>query len=174
MRYFLDTEFDDDGETIMPISLGMISQDARSLYIEFDFDEDRARRNDFVRENVLTVLTGQKRLSKAEARDAICEFMGLPKYRAESSRSPIEVWAYFAASDWVVFYQLWGGLLNVPKGMPHHCMDLQQWWVQLDRPIGIKGPKPKGAHNALVDAGWNLALHERLAGCAELKSRERL
>ena len=161
MKYFLDTEFEEDGETIMPISLGLISENWDRLYIEFDFDEERARKNGFVRENVLPNLEGHPRVSKREAAARIKTFLGLPK-RPAQSQSPIEIWAYFAATDWVLFYQLWGGLLDLPKGIPHHCMDLQQWWVQLVCPKDVKPPKPTDAHNALADATWNAVFHNKL------------
>lgn len=162
MKYFLDTEFEEDGETIMPISLALVREDWRSLYIEFDFDEERARENVWVRDNVLTHLHGQERVSKAEARRQIMSFLGLPKHPAESRRSSIEIWAYFAATDWVLFYQIWGSMLDLPNGIPHHCMDLQQWWARLGFPKGVKPSKPKNAHDALADANWNAVFHNKL------------
>lgn len=162
-KYFLDTEFEEDGETIMPISLALVRDDGQELYIEFDFDEKRAVANGFVRENVLPHLQGQRRLSKLEARKSIEEFLGLPKLPAESRRGAIEIWAYFAATDWVLFYQIWGGLLELPRGMPHHCMDLMQWWTQLGRPDGVRPDKPLKSHHALADADWNHQFHKNLS-----------
>ena len=161
-NYFLDTEFLEDGKTIMPISLALVRETGEELYIEFDFDERRARKVDFIRENVLPHLQGQRRLSKLEARSAIEDFLGLPKLPAESRQKGIQIWAYFAATDWVLFYQIWGGLLNLPLGCPHICMDLMQWWIQLGCPDGVRPPKPVKAHHALADADWNLQFHKNL------------
>lgn len=163
MKYFLDTEFLEDGKTIMPISLALVREDAKELYIEFQFDEARAVAHDFIRENVLPHLQGQKRLSKPEARKEIMDFLGFPLHPAESiRRRRIEIWAYYAATDWVLFYQIWGGLLELPKGLPHNCMDLMQWWVQLGRPDDVRPPKPLKAHHALADADWNLQFYKNL------------
>lgn len=179
MRYFLDTEFLEDGKTIMPISLALVREDGKELYIEFEFDEERAIANDFIRKNVLPHLINETnptkvggrskpngRLSKVAARKSIEDFLGLPKHPAESG-SPIQFWAYFAATDWVLFYQIWGGLLELPKGMPHICMDLMQWWILLGRPEGVRPPKPAKAHHALADADWNLSFYKNLSSYVE-------
>lgn len=165
-RYFLDTEFLEDGKTIMPISLALVREDSKALYIEFDFDEDRARKNDFIRSSVLPHLQGESRLTKEEVRKEIERFLELSKHPAASNR-PIEIWAYYAATDWVLFYQIWGVMLDLPRGCPKHCMDLQQWWVQLGRPEGIKPPKPLKAHHALADADWNLQFYKNMAQYVE-------
>ena len=39
MKYFIDTEFVDDGKTIDLISIGIVAEDGRELYVESaDFD----------------------------------------------------------------------------------------------------------------------------------------
>src|SRR6202000_232793 len=45
-----------------------------------------------------------------------------------------------------------------------YCRDLKQWSDQLNAP---KFEAPKGEHNALVDAKWNKAMYEHLAGLAD-------
>ena len=40
MKYFFDTEFYDNGETIIPISLGIISETGETEYVEWKFDID--------------------------------------------------------------------------------------------------------------------------------------
>lgn len=163
-RYFLDTEFVEDGSTIMPISLALLREDGYSLYIEFEHDEEKARAHAFVRENILPHLSGKDRRTKEEARRSINEFMGFNKdHPAESKPSKhCEIWAYYAPTDWVVFYQIFGTMMDLPKGCPRFCMDLQQWWVQLGRPEGVKPPQSAKAHHALADTDWNLTLYERL------------
>jgi len=162
MKYFLDTEFEESDGTIMPISLGMVDLHGRSLYIQFDFDRERAHYNKWVRENVLPQLDDDvPRISIREARKHIMNFMGLPKSGAES-KGKTEIWAYYAATDWVLFYQLWGTLMDLPKGMPRNCMCLRQWYQQLGFPKDHRPKKPEGAHNALVDAQWNLKFYQEL------------
>ncbi len=162
--YFLDTEFVDDGSTIMPISLGLLCEDGRELYIEFEFDVEKARAHDFVRENVLPSLTGDFPITREQARTSIVNFMRLDHRPLQRvlRRTPPQVWAYYADYDWVLFCQIFGPMVDLPDVLPKFCMDLQQWWVQLGRPEGVKPPKSVNAHNALADANWNKKLHGRL------------
>ncbi len=167
MKYFLDTEFVEDGETIMPISLALVREDGRELYLEFEFDEDKAVAHDFVRENVLPHLRGQEQYTRDEAARRISMFMGLgPRHPAESKPN-IEVWAYFADYDWVLFCQVFGTMRDLPKGCPRYCMDLMQWWTQLGYPRGVKPPKPVKAHDALADADWNHEFYKNLSNYVE-------
>jgi 3'-5' exoribonuclease Rv2179c-like domain len=51
MRYWMDTEFIDDGKTIDLISIGIVCEDGRELYLQSaEFDESKA--NEWVKENV--------------------------------------------------------------------------------------------------------------------------
>lgn len=65
-----------------------------------------------------------------------------------------EFWAYYADSDWVVFYQLFGTMMDLPEGFPLYCRDLKQ---EEDR-LGIdlsKAVPQENEHDALDDARWN-------------------
>lgn len=100
-------------------------------------------------------MTGD-RLSVDDTRDAITTFLTKGYARLSKSKGQYpEIWAYFASYDWVVMAQLWGRMVDLPSWMPKHPMDLQQWWVQLGRPLGLKPLKPEKAHDALEDARWN-------------------
>lgn len=167
MKYFLDTEFVEDGETIMPISLALVRQDGGELYLEFTFDEDKAAAHDFVRENVLPHLAGQEQHTRGEVARRISMFMGLgPRGHAES-RTSIEVWAYFASYDWVLFCQVFGTMMGLPEGCPRYCNDLMQWWTQLGRPDGVKPPHGPKVHHALADADWNHQFYKNLCVYAD-------
>lgn len=157
MRYFPDTEFLEDGKTIMPISLGIVAEDGRELYVEMQFDQARVEGHLWLRENVLPHLhwSPEDRLDGAATAAAVLEFVG-------EDPAP-EFWAYFADYDWVVICQIFGTMMRLPKAFPKFCMDLQQWYVQRGRPDGVKPPQPVDAHHALADARWNAQFYERLA-----------
>ena len=78
-----------------------------------------------------------------------------------------EFYAYYADYDWVVFCWLFGRMIDLPKGFPMYCRDLQQTKDELFS-AGRKAsehpcyPKQVGKHNALADAKWNKELHEFL------------
>ena len=55
--------------------------------------------------------------------------------------------------DWVVFCQLFGTMMDLPKGFPMFCMDIKQLCVEKGNPrLPEQG---NGEHNALADARWN-------------------
>ncbi len=154
MNYFIDFEFLENGETIMPISFGMANEIGNFLYIEFEFDEQKAHDHHFIREHVLPHLSWPKhsRKSRGSARELISHFV--------EDEHPI-FWAYYADYDWVILCQIFGTMMDLPKHFPKLCMDLQQWWIMLGRPE-IKPKDPEDAHNALADARWNLELYKSL------------
>lgn len=167
MRYFKDFEFHENGTTIIPISLGMVCRrgsEIHELYIEFKFDERAVRaQNPWVAENVLPKLTlsPSQRIDFETARIQIYNFMG-------TDTDP-QFWGYYADYDWVAFCRLWGKMIDLPSHFPMFCMDLQQLFVHLGSPEGVKPAQDEEQHNALVDARWNLSLFDVLQPIAEAK-----
>lgn len=143
MKFWFDTEFIEDGKTIDLISIGIVAEDGRTFYAEsLECEYDRA--SDWVKANVLPHLVGGNYLRprSAIARD-IVEFVG----------DEPEFWAYYADYDWVVLCQLYGTMMDLPKGWPMYCRDIKQLCDDLGNP---KLPEQAGAeHDALQDARWN-------------------
>jgi 3'-5' exoribonuclease-like protein len=170
-RYYLDTEFIDDGKTIELISIGMVSDDGRELYfVSSEFDKSRC--DEWLQTNVLNQLPkctcpgggtldhlGHndptcKWRTRAEIRDAIREFV------REEPKDQIEIWAYFASSDWVVFYQLFGKMIDMPKHFPFFVRCLKQYAIDIGYRGKFKELLPDtGHHDALADAKWNMRAH---------------
>lgn len=86
-----------------------------------------------------------------------------------------EFWAYYADYDWVVFCQLFGTMMDLPKGFPMYCRDLKQLYDSLevdgiyDYPFHIttlkdhpEYPKQENEHNAIDDARWGKRLYKFL------------
>jgi 3' exoribonuclease, RNase T-like len=145
MRWFLDTEFNDDGRAIELISLALVSEagDER-LWVSNEFSEVRC--NPWVQENVLTRLPlFKERVARAQIAADVRELLlrdGKP-----------EIWAYFADYDWVALCQLYGPMVALPKGFPFWCRDLKQLMTHL----GIQKdelPRQENKHDALADARW--------------------
>lgn len=140
MKIFFDTEFIEDGRTIDLISIGLVREDGASLYLE-SAECDLSRADEWVQKNVLVHLTGVRH-DRADIAKKIVDFAG---------PSP-QFWAYYADYDWVVLCQLFGRMIDLPKGWPMYCRDLKQ---EADR-LGFRFPEQTGAaHNALEDAKWN-------------------
>lgn len=179
MKYFLDTEFIEDGKTIDLISIGIVSEDNRELYL-ISSEYDYYKASDWVKENViqpmheaaklqlmdehLSIETFHKTigLSKQAIKDAIKIFVKPKLYGMP------EFWAYFADYDWVVFCQIFGTMMDLPDKFPMFCLDLKQE-MYLNKIEKLAAPK--GIHNALVDAKWNKEMYEFIQNVREKQSR---
>lgn len=142
MRVWFDTEFIEDGRTIDLISIGAVAEDGREYYAEIA-ECDYSRATPWVRENILTHLEGKKvRFTRAQIANDLRAFMG---------ENP-EIWAYYADYDWVALCQLYGTMMDLPKGWPMYCRDVKQFCDSLGNP---KLPKQFSTeHHALADAKW--------------------
>jgi 3' exoribonuclease, RNase T-like len=136
MKYALDTEFIDTPTCSTLISLALVAEDERSLYLEFDYPQDEI--SPWLQLHVVPLLTG-KHVTFEQAARSIRRFVGGGK-----SDRP-EFWAYYAAHDWYWFCRVFGGIMELPEHYPHLCKDfayLQQ------RVPNLYGPE----HHALNDA----------------------
>lgn len=141
MRVFFDTEFIEDGKTIDLLSIGMVREDGRRFYAE-NAEADTSRASQWVRDNVFPLLGKVEPRSRKEIAAAIVEFAG---------PAP-EFWAYYADYDWVALCQLYGTMLDLPKGWPMFCLDVKQAAVMAGNPK--LPPDPAAEHHALADAIW--------------------
>jgi 3' exoribonuclease, RNase T-like len=145
MRYFMDTEFIESGPSfpLIPLSIGIVAEDGREFYA-VNGDAPLELAGDWVRANVIPYL-GEPRVAIASIKAQILSWIDDPKP---------EFWGYYADYDWVIFAQLFGTMMDLPKGWPMYCRDLKQFCDDLGNP---KLPKQiEGEHNALNDARWNM------------------
>ncbi len=151
---FVDTEFVDTGERTYLLSLGAVTDDGREFYAEAPLTQAILFAADpWVRANVLPKLTGKSESQTAMA-TRFAEFCGT---------RPREFWGYYAAHDWYLICQLYGGMMNVPDGWPHRINDIAQvammFGIDEERLPTINGAD---AHNALADARWTRDCYEFL------------
>ena len=140
MRYWFDTEFIEDGKTIDLISIGIVAEDGREYYAELA-ECDLSKASDWVKENVFPSLTGTLTFRR-DVVEGVKQFLG---------EKP-EIWGYYADYDWVAFCQLFGRMIDLPKGYPMYCRDVKQL---ADFSEGTLLPKQESVkHNALTDARW--------------------
>ena len=163
MRYFYDTEFLEDGKTIELISIGIVAEDGREYYaINVDAPRERIAQNEWLMENVVPHLP--RRSDRAYKSRAEIAF-GVSKFLRGNSDEPVELWADYAAYDHVVLCQLWGRMIELPKGLPMYTNDLQQRLRDLGGP---RVPEQEtGHHNALDDARHVKAVFDYLAPKAQ-------
>jgi hypothetical protein len=170
LRYFLDTEFMEDGRTIDLISIGVVCEDGREFYAE-STEARWSDANEWVQENVLPHLWARQ-ADKVEAnrwsrdggtggyksRPHIAH--DLARWVAQGEGRP-EFWAYYADYDWVAVCQLFGTMMDLPEGWPMLCLDLKQEALRLGDP---QLPEQSSTeHHALADARWNAEVYDFLA-----------
>jgi hypothetical protein len=156
VKFFIDTEFSERGplHPVELISVGIVGEDGRTFYgICSEYDPTTC--NEWVKANVLPRLNNERADCVGTRRDlanAIRNFVG--------NRTP-EFWGYYADYDWVVLCQLFGTMMDLPKGWPMYCRDLKQWADELGNP---QLPAQTDEHNALADAWWNVKAFSFLNG----------
>lgn len=163
MKYFLDTEFHEDGKTIDLISIALACEDGREYYavsVEADYQRINQGKTDtceWLRKNVMPYIREEEKKMRSEIVKDVLDFtkkpdLGKEEYPEFSDEyyQP-EFWGYYADYDWVVFCQLFGRMIDLPTGFPMWCHDLKQ----LSFDTGILLPKQeKDEHHAMADARW--------------------
>jgi hypothetical protein len=160
VRYFLDCEFLEAGfrQPVALVSIGIVAEDGREYYAE-SLSANLRSANSWVREHVIPKLHGPKKYPGVIAQD-IKQFCGWPE-------EVPEFWGSYASYDWVVFCQIFGTMIDLPRGWPMYINDV----CQLARELEVTLPEQVGedAHHALVDARGVLVQYEILAGALRLR-----
>jgi hypothetical protein len=155
VRIYFDTEFVEDGVTIDLISIGLIREDGRELYRE-SLECDLSRASPWVVENVIPNLHGVG-VSRLNLANDVREFVG----PVRDGDKP-EFWANHCAYDWVALCQLFGTMMDLPKGWPTWCRDVRWLEAELGDP---KVPEQVGVrHHALMDARYDKFAYDFLMG----------
>lgn len=162
-KYWYDTEFHEDGSTIDLISIGILCEDGREYYaVNLGMDVHRIKQNDWLMRNVWPHLP----VHDSGLMDIDHPAVKSPLTIADEVRDFIlakpdpELWAWYGAYDHVALCQLWGKMIDLPKGIPMWTNDLKQECMRLGNP---KMPKQVGEHHALADARHNKVMDEFLA-----------
>lgn len=120
------------------LSIGITCEDGREYYAE-NGEADMSKANPWVKENVLPHLRGGG-IRRWRIAHEIVSFIG--------TDTP-EFWADYGAYDWVALCQLFGAMIDLPRGWPMFCRDIQQEAARL----GVtEFPMSEDEHNALNGA----------------------
>lgn len=164
MRIYHDWEFLDDGSTIRPISVGMVSADGYELYHEFiDAPWGEIYKDQWLVDNVIpglsenhnvAVVTGEGNAivkSRLGVRIKIVDFL-LAAMERDNGKSP-QLWGWYSAYDHLCLAQLFGRMMDLPDWCPMLTMDLKQEFILrgVDQHPNIPRQRT-GLHNALEDA----------------------
>jgi hypothetical protein len=176
MRYHYDWEFKENGSTIEPISLGMVADDGRELYIinTRAINEFRMRKtaglldetDRWLEENVFTHISFEdedkygfdfsEQPDRPGAGQVVYDFV-VNALDWSTGPQEIELWGYFAAYDHVCLSQLFGRMIDLPWPMPMYTNELMT--IRKGR---SKPPRPANLpeHNALADAKYQKLIYE--------------
>lgn len=159
MRYWYDTEFLDTGTVVHLLSIGIIAEDGRELYlVDADAPWDKVRGHAWLTENVLPHLDrlpDSAWLPRSELRTAVRDFLVSPAHTGDT-----ELWTWFGAYDHVLLMQLVGDdglMINTPTHIPQWSNDVRQ--MQWERGNIVLPPQTNGQHDALEDAKHTMFLH---------------
>ncbi len=170
-RYFYDWEFQEQQDpdtgltTIFPISLGMIADDGRELYLinsTYSLWESSGlvKTSGRVKDNVINYLhSGESDTYEAPfiSFGPIVENF-ISQGGNITDRKDVELWAYFADYDHVCLAQCFGSMMQLPDCIPMFTHDIKQ--LVGKRTIGFS---PENEHHALSDARWNRKVWETFA-----------
>jgi len=138
IKVYLDTEFTGLHQDTTLISLGLVAETGETFYAEFtDYDVTQVELDPWLKENVIKHLeyTGAARNKiMGGVNDLRC--VGNSAYILNcledwlvdvlniQNEDKFEVWSDCLAYDWVLFCQLWGGALNLPKYISYIPQDI--------------------------------------------------
>jgi hypothetical protein len=177
LKIFYDCEFVDTGDRILPISIGMVTENGRELYrVLADIDQgeiyEKIRHHSWLMAHVVPHLPLRGKVARSPANNYTWLFSLDPTSLLVVDRRQLrnevrtfieetpdpELWAWYGAYDHVLLAQLFGRMMDKPAKMPMWTNDIRQ----LQHTIGVTDdeleaavPHDGAAHNALVDAKWN-------------------
>ena len=173
MRYHYDWEFEENGETIIPISVGIVADDGRELYLinkdymqtVFDLEPYywRERHSSVISEwlskNVLDNISQEDVYNYGVAEENmgfhIQTFISAAgRYK---SRNEVELWGYYSAYDHVALAQCFGPMINLPIPIPLYTNELMTIRNGRDWP---ERPVELAEHHALNDAKYQKLIYE--------------
>ena len=153
MRYWVDSEFQDDGAVLHVLSIGMVAEDGGEFYaVCRDFPFDQA--SDWHHQHTLPLLPSREDEAWADRRtiaSRLREFVG---------EATPEFWAMCSPWDWLAVVRMFGRVEELPPQWPMIAFDL---W-QLEHEVGCECRPPHSgrAHHALADARWHRLVYEHL------------
>lgn len=169
-KLFLDTEFTELRQQAQLLSLALVSEDGPWFYAAFS-DVDLNNLSDWHQEHVVPYL----QLSPQQIAALPPQGTSIQGSREDivpqltiwlQQWTQIEIWADVPAYDWVLFCELFGGALHIPKSIHYMVRDLATLFILKEHDPDTdrfqfaygQGVPSQGLirHNALGDAisGW--------------------
>lgn len=163
MRVYHDWEFLETGNSVYPISVGMIREDGKSLYYEFlDAPWDKVEGHPWLLHNVVPLLNLEEHGKTTQAiRAEVKTFLNAAS--AHNNEGKLELWGWYSAYDHVCLGQLFRAMVNLPRYVPMYTNDIRQEVHRLGNPrIPDLRKFNENVHHALDDAVAEMRMHRWL------------
>ncbi len=181
MKYWYDTEFESDDSTIIPISIGIVSEDDRELYLinkeymqsvidleGYYWRGHASTPSKWLWDNVIDKIpqkdVEQYGVDYDDWGPIIQNF--LSDKNRYLQREDIELWAHFSAYDHVMLAQVYGEMINLPKPIPMWSHDDMQIRNGQHTPFRDLAIYPE--HSAIADARFQKYQYECWIGSATI------
>lgn len=168
MKVFFDTEFTGLHKNTTLISIGLIAEDGRKFYAEFN-DYDKSQIDGWLQENVIENLRFDDRPDWEfdpwfHWGDTTFVKNALQKWLAQFDK--VEMWSDCLAYDWVLFNNIFGHAFSIPDNVYYIPFDICTLFkikgidtdISREKFSGFEGDK----HNSLYDAEVIKACYEKL------------
>jgi len=172
VKVFFDTEFTGLHQNTTLISIGLIAENGKTFYAEFD-DYDKTQVSEWIRTNVidnLIIHPDRKHYYRVTDNDEI--YLGNSEHITDklqewlSNLGEVEIWSDCLHYDWMLFINLWGNAFAIPSNVYYIPFDICTLMkikgvdpdINREEFAGIEGAK----HNALHDAKVIKACYEKL------------
>lgn len=168
MKIFFDTEFTGLHQNTTLISIGMVAEDGRKFYAEFN-DYDKTQIDSWLQTNVIDNLLYDGR-HESDTQDWFHwgdkNFIKEKLTQWLSQFDKVEMWSDCLAYDWVLFCQIFGHAFNIPKNVYYIPFDICALMfakgvdadINREKFAEVDGMK----HNALHDAEVIKICYEKL------------
>jgi hypothetical protein len=169
-RLFLDTEFTGLTQNTTLISMAIVAESGEEFYAEFT-DYDTSQVSDWVYENVIK----QRFLDNTNQTNDLAKYhilgtrsqvtAGLRTWLGQfsptgNSESFLQIWADVPHYDWVLFCELFGGALHVPKSIHYMPMDIATMLFAKGLDIDLERSKISDSPATLVGLCLHSALYD--------------
>jgi hypothetical protein len=167
VNFHYDWEFKEDGKTIQPISMGMVDDIGRELYMIYrpavtafrdrQYFGEMDETDLWLRDNVFNHISEESidifgLDSKVQMGRAVYDFICDGLHKGDQA----ELWGYFAAYDHVCLSQLFGRMIDLPPPMPMYTNELMTIRNRRSKP---DRPKDFPEHHALWDAKYQKLMY---------------
>jgi len=169
MKIFFDTKFTGLHQNTTLISIGLVSEDGKTFYAEFN-DYDKSQIDQWLQSNVIdnllfndynyyqsvpeSLITNVDEYCLKTSSKMVAEHLSLWLSQFEK----VEMWSDCLAYDWVLFNQLFGHAFNIPENVYYIPFDICTLFAirnidpDINREEFSKMKIDNQKHNALWDA----------------------